>query len=484
MKLKRPGLTLKLFLAVLATACVVAVGMGAAAHWSFSRGFLGYLNAQAVRQMEAAIPRLQREYREHGGWDFLRGRPGAWFRITRPEANVDSDDPWSGDPERMASDLLGAGRRLTLLDDQRQLVIGFPQLFAESELREITLAGRTIGWIALAPIESVTDTAALRFESGQLRATLAAGALALALAALIAGWVARVLLRPIKEVAQATHRLTAGHFDTRVEPRGRDEVGQLAQDFNQLALTLARNEQIRREYMADISHELRTPLAVLRGELEAMEDGIHPVTPEGLRMLQAEVGMLSQLVTDLHELALADIGALTYHKAELDLSAFLAEVADAWRPRCEGAGLRLALQLSATPLVLPADEARLRQLMNNLLDNALRYTDAAPEAAPDAAPDAGALLRLSLRGVDGQAEIAVEDSPPGVPDALLPRLFERFFRVERSRGRASGGSGLGLAICQSIVQAHGGSIEARHSPLGGLGIHIRLPLPRRGPDRH
>jgi len=467
--MKSPGITVKLFLAVLATASLVAVGMGWAAHWSFSRGFLGYLNAQAVLQMEAAVPRLQREYTQHGSWHFVRGRPGAWFRITRPEASLDGDDPWSGDRERLASDMLGAGRRLSLLDEQRQLVIGFPQLFAESQLREIAVEGRTVGWIALAPIESVTDAAALRFESGQLRAILATGALALGLAALIAWWMARSLLAPVREVAQATHRLAAGHFDTRVEPRGRDEVGQLAQDFNQLALALQRNEQVRREYMADISHELRTPLAVLRGELEAMEDGIHPVTPEGLQLLQAEVGMLSQLVTDLHELALADIGALTYHKSDLDLADFLAEQADTWRPRCEQAGLRLELQRPGQGVWLSADEARLRQLLHNLLDNALRYTAC------------GGLLRLSLRTDDGNAEIAVEDSPPGVPDELLPRLFERFFRVEASRGRAGGGSGLGLAICRSIVQAHGGRIEARHSPLGGLGIHVHLPLPRRTP---
>jgi two-component system sensor histidine kinase BaeS len=226
---------------------------------------------------------------------------------------------------------------------------------------------------------------------------------------------------------------------------------------------------MRREYMADISHELRTPLAVLRGELEAMEDGIHPVTPEALRALQAEVGALTQLVADLHELALADVGALTHQKEDLDLTDFLARDAEAWRARCEGAGLTLTLRLPAQPLCLSADPARLRQLLHNLLDNALRYTAAGGE------------LHLTLASGDGCAEIAVEDSPPGVPDELLPRLFERFFRVERSRGRAGGGSGLGLAICQSIAQAHGGSIEARHSPLGGLGIHIRLPLSRYSP---
>ncbi|NDY90388.1 ATP-binding protein [Ideonella livida] len=459
----RPGLTVRLFLAVLATATLATVLMGAASFWSFSRGFLGFLNAQAVTQMEGAIPRLVQEYREHGSWNFIKGRPGAWFRMTRPLQADGSDDPW-GDPERMASDLLGAGRRLSLLDEQRQFVIGFPQLFDGTEYREIVLEGRTVGWITLAPVEAVTDAAAVRFGQSQERATLAIGGLALVLATLVAWWVARALLAPVREVARATHRLAAGHHDTRVPERGgQDEVAQLARDFNQLALTLQRNEQMRREYMADISHELRTPLAVLRGEIEALQDGIHPVTPQALALLHGEVHTLGQLVGDLHELALADVGALRYRKAPLDLAALLDREGEAFQARAAERGLTLQVQAGAA-LTVEADAERLGQLLHNLLDNAVRYTDA------------GGLLRLSLQTEDRHAVIDLQDSAPGVAPELLPRLFERFFRVEASRGRRTGGSGLGLAICRQIVTAHGGHIEARPSPLGGVWIQVRLPL--------
>ena len=426
----RPGLTVRLFFAVLAVAVLVAVMIGLAAQLGFHRGFLGYLNRQAVERMEAAVPRLRQAHAEHGSWDFVAGRPGAWFRLVENDLprGDPHQDPVAIDTAQLAPSLLGYGRRLTLLDAQRQHVIGFPRILANSEEREIVDAqGRTLGWIVLAPVQSVTDAAALRFQSEQLRATLAAGVLALLLAALVAWWVARALLAPVREVAQATHRLAAGHHGTRVEVRGQDEVGRLAQDFNQLAQTLERNERLRRESMADISHELRTPLAVLRGEIEAMQDGIHPLTPQALGLLHGEVSALTRLVDDLHQLAMADVGALRLRRDALDAAALVRAQVEAF---------------------------------------AVRYTDAGGE------------LRVALAHEPAAAQLllTVEDSAPGVAPELLPRLFERFFRVESSRGRAGGGSGLGLSICRSLVEAHGGRIQAEASPLGGLKIRVVLPL--------
>lgn len=463
--MKRLGLTGKLFLAVLTTITVVVVALGVAAHWNFERLFIGYLNEQAIERMEAALPRVRQAYAQHGNWEFVRGRPEVWFDML----GVDPDRPGDAQPsaqtlELMGSDLLGAGRRVSLLDEQRQHVMGFPRMLAGTQQREIVVDGRTVGWLTIAPVNHLTDAAALRFLRGQLDAALATGVAALLLSALIAWWVARALLAPVRRIAAATHELAAGRYDTRVPQRGHDEVAQLAQDFNQLALALQRNEQMRRDYVADVSHELRTPLAVLRGELEAMEDGLHAATPEALRLLQAEVGTLSKLVHDLHELALADMGALSYHKVDLDFGAPLAD--EVALQRHGAAERRLALDLDApeTPVMLHADELRMRQLLHNLLGNAVRYTDP------------GGRVRVRLHVEDGYALLDVMDSEPGVPEELLSRLLDRFFRVESSRGRAGGGSGLGLAICRNIVLAHGGTIEARHSPLGGVWIALRLPL--------
>ena len=468
--MKRPGITAQLFLAVLATAALVALAVGAAAQFSFQRGFIGYLNQQAVLRMVSAMPKLQRAYAAQGGnWEFVRDKPEVWFDLIgvgpmHPE--VGRAPPVGIDRDLMASDLLGAGRRISLLDAQRQRVMGFPVILTGSIEREIVVDGRTAGWLVIAPVQTVTDAATLRFLAEQLQTNIATGVLALALAALIAWWMAHRLLAPVRTVAAATHRLAAGAYDTRVPVQGQDEVAQLAQDFNQLALTLERNERIRRDYMADVSHELRTPLAVLKGELEAMEDGVHPVTPEGLRVLQAEVGTLTQLVADLHELAMADVGALSYRREDLDLAALLRDEVALLQTHCDERRQTLEWTVPSTALLLQADPARMRQLLHNVLGNAMHYTDR------------GGTICVTLTETDSEAQIDVQDSKPGVPDEMLPRLFERFFRAEGSRNRRSGGSGLGLAICRSIVQAHGGTIDARHSPLGGVWIALRLPKVR------
>jgi two-component system sensor histidine kinase BaeS len=212
-----------------------------------------------------------------------------------------------------------------------------------------------------------------------------------------------------------------------------------------------------------VSHELRTPLSVLRGELEAIEDGVRTLDQSSMKSLQGEVGMLSKLVDDLYELSLADVGALTYRKSECDLNELLDSCAAMFQERCNARHLRLELELPTPPLRVEADPKRLQQLFGNLLENAVRYTDE------------GGVLRIRAASDGDDVRIDFLDSGPGVDADQLPRLFERFYRGETSRNRASGGAGLGLAICHSIALAHGGSLSADHSPLGGLWLTLRLP---------
>lgn len=457
------SISTKLFLAVLSTALCVTLAMGAADGWSFVRGFLGYVNELAVQRMDAMQTQVIEGYRQHGNWEFVRNQPRVWFEMTRPEN--DPFRPGDMSTPRLApvSDLTGAMLRISLLDERGEPVMSFIEVGRDAVRRPIVVDGRTVGWLAMTPFQSVIEVGGQRFLHNQLRASLVVGLIALLLAALIAWWVARRLLAPVKQVAAATHRLAAGEYTERVSVDSQDEVGQLARDFNQLAHTLERNEQMRRAFMADVSHELRTPLATLRGELEAIEDGVRKLDGESLRSLQAEVGMLSKLVDDLYELSLADVGALTYRKSELDIVEQLRIVLGIYRDRCAEHGLALELQLPAQPVPVLADAGRLQQLFSNLLENTVRYTHA------------GGCLRVAVQ-VEGDAvSIDFLDSAPGVDGRHLPRLFERFYRGEGSRSRASGGSGLGLAICHSIVEAHGGTIEARPSPLGGLWLNIRLP---------
>ncbi|MBJ5895386.1 HAMP domain-containing protein, partial [Salmonella enterica subsp. enterica serovar Rissen] len=177
---------------------------------------------------------------------------------------------------------------------------------------------------------------------------------------------ARSLLAPVKRLVEGTHKLAAGDFTTRVTPTSTDELGKLAQDFNQLASTLEKNQQMRRDFMADISHELRTPLAVLRGELEAIQDGVRQFTPDSVASLQAEVGTLTKLVDDLHQLSMSDEGALAYQKSSLDLIPLLEVASGAFRERFASRGLTIQLSLPDSMTVF-GDRDRLMQLFNNLL---------------------------------------------------------------------------------------------------------------------
>jgi two-component system sensor histidine kinase BaeS len=455
------SISTKLFVAVLAGVLLVILSMGLATSWSFGRGFLGFINEQAMERMTQVVPRLVTAYQREGNWDFLRNRPDRWFDVMRP----DPDAARATDDLRppLASDLTGALFRIALLDKDKKRVTGYPAIGEDALVQPVVVNSETVGWLAVTPFQSVTEAGGERFQQYQLRTSLVMGVFSLLLAMLIAWWIARTLLEPVKRVAAATHRLASGDYGSRVAVASNDEVGQLSRDFNQLAYTLERNEKMRREFMADVSHELRTPLSVLRGELEAIEDGVRSLDQSSMKSLQGEVSMLSKLVDDLYELSLADVGALTYRKAPCRLNDLLENSLAMYRERFTARQLQIDLELPRQPVELLADASRLQQLFSNLLENAVRYTDV------------NGTLRISV-GVDRDTvRIDFLDSGPGVSASQLPRLFERFYRGESSRNREHGGAGLGLAICRSIANAHDGSLVADHSPYGGLWLILRLP---------
>lgn len=460
----RPGITTKLFLAVLLVALAVLLAMGMAGRWSFGRGFIGYMDEIALARLDQSLPRFVQMYERQGSWDWLRGNRRAWFHMLAPR---EAEGPDRGAPlalrELPESDLTGALFRIGLVDAQQRFVMGNPHAAQEpqAQWRPIKLDELVVGWLVLAPFQSTSGTGVQRFFDEQLHATWIVGSIAALFAALVAWGLARGLVAPIKALAAATQRLAGGHYNERVDNPAHDEVGQLARDFNTLARTLEANERMRRDFMADVSHELRTPLAVLRGELEAMEDGVRPLNAEALLSLKAEVQTLTQLVNDLNELALADVGALVYRREALEVDEALAHSVAPLRDAYAQAGLALELDL-APGLWMEADAQRLGQLFRNLLQNSLRYTDR------------GGCLRIVARREGGEVCIDFMDSAPGAAPEVLPKLFERFFRGEGSRNRATGGSGLGLAICRSIVEAHGGRISAHDSPLGGVWVALRF----------
>ncbi|WP_228339799.1 ATP-binding protein [Marinobacter sp. F3R08] len=273
---------------------------------------------------------------------------------------------------------------------------------------------------------------------------------------------ARWFLNPIHRVMNAARQLAAGHYEVSVPVKGRNELSELAINFNHLARTLARNEQLRRQWIVDISHELRTPIAVLGGEVEAIIDGIRQPTPERMAALHGEIDALGKLVNDLHLLSLADQASLELTWAEIDLAGLVRDQIAHFRARMEQQDLALDTEIRGQ-VCLQADAHRLSQLVKNLLENSLRYTD----------PGGEVCVRLSAG--DTLVVLEVLDSAPAVSEEDCEKIFDRLYRVDQSRSRALGGSGLGLAICREIVLAHGGTISANRSSMGGLAIRVELP---------
>lgn len=480
--MRGPGITAKLFLAMVGVTLAVVGLMTIVSQLSFRSEFLDYMRARERQRIDVLAGMLADYYRVEGGWSEL-AQARDWRRLLRDELWFHHDEV--GEPGHTGTDT-GTGKTrmrraqreltypgeagVTLLDAAQRRVAGPALASGDAERLAIGVDDGTVGWLAFRPSSEITDRLALGFQRRQLHTAwwiaLAVGVLA----ALISWLLARGFLAPLRRLAGGTRALAAGDFGTRVEVSRRDELGRLARDFNRLAKSLEHNEDLRRTFMADMSHELRTPLSVLRAELEAMQDGVRPLTSESLVGLQSSVATLSKLIDDLYALSLSDAGALAYRMQVLDLAALVAEIAAPWRVRLADAGLTLVLALPREPVAVEADHARLAQLLDNLLHNSRGYTDE------------GGSVRVGLERRGDDAVLCIEDAAPGVSAAERERLFERLYRVEGSRSRRSGGSGLGLAICRRIAEAHGGRIDAYAAPEGGLGIRLVLPLA--GPDLH
>lgn len=465
MKIWRPGISGKLFLAILATCIVLLISMHWAVRISFERGFIDYIKRGNEQRLQLLSDALAEQYAQHGNWRFLRNNDRFIFQILRSFEHDNNDDRRpSGPPGPGGMPPHGWRTQFWVVDQNARVLVGPREAVPhDGSRRSILVNGMEVGSVIASPVERLTRNTDINFDQQQRRTSWMIVGLATLLAALATFPLARGLLAPVKRLVDGTHKLAAGDFSTRVPITSSDELGRLARDFNQLASTLEKNQQMRRDLMADISHELRTPLAVLRGELEAIQDGVRKFTPESVTSLQAEVATLTKLVDDLRQLSMSDEGALDYQKAPVDIISLLEIAADAFRERLASRGLTLNLALAPQATVF-GDPDRLMQLFNNLLENSLRYTDSGGQ--------------VHIRTIMHERQIVLEfaDSGPGVTDEQLARLCERFYRAEGSRNRASGGSGLGLAICVNIVTAHGGHLEVGHSPFGGVSIKVELPL--------
>jgi signal transduction histidine kinase len=300
------------------------------------------------------------------------------------------------------------------------------------------------------------------------QAAITAAAVAGSLSMLIAIFLAYRLLRPVRDLSQSVQKLGAGDLSERAPIYWNDEIAVLARNFNHMADSLQDAEHSRRAMTADIAHELRNPLAVQRANLEALQDGIYPLTPENLEPVMEQNILLSRLVDDLRTLALADAGRLQLERSRVNLATLLGSVVDRYNPQANKNNVEIIKKWPSDQeskrCVISVDSVRIEQVIGNLLSNALRYT-----------PTDGK-IRVSLVCSERKIDVDVHDSGPGIAEDSLNYVFERFYRGDTSRSREAGGTGLGLAIARQLAEAHGGELKARNHPDGGAQFTMSLPL--------
>ena len=379
----------------------------------------------------------------------------------------DQNDTWSGANFSGVRDLASStGAAVQIRDQAGQVVAssdGFGATDGSQSSLPVVVRGQHVGTALVRSTGSGLAAADRSLKIALLRAIAGAAGLAALLALLTGLAVARRITRPVIRLIEVTRAMAAGDRAARVgEIRAAGELRELAAAFDQMAGTLDRQEQIRRNLVADVAHELRTPIAILQAGHEALLDGVAEPTPAELGSLRDEVLRLARMVGDLQTLAAADAASLNLTRSPADLAELAAAAADSLARRFEAAGITLDRDLTASPVL--ADTHWLHQVITNLLTNALKFTPA------------GGGVTISTRSNGTEAVLRVTDTGAGIPADDLPRIFDRFFRGQQAAPVS--GSGIGLTVAAELAQAHGGRLTAASETKGpGRGTQMTLSLP-------
>jgi len=458
--LDRLPFTTKLMLAVVLAVLVAVGAVAVTVNLAVVRHFSDYVSVEMQPRVAALLPALAEYYQNHGDWSGVQE--------LLDEARM------AGMGRGRIVGRMGAGAMQFVLADATGRVVVDPSgRFLRRRLRAdilqrslpIEVRERTVGYLMAGDGPREQEFSA-RLNASILRAGVVASLVAIVLGLLLTG----TALKPLRTVRDAARRIGAGDLAYRVPIASRDEVGEVALQFNEMAAALERDERLRRALMADIAHELRTPLAVIRGQAEALQDGVFELTPENIAPIYDQSILLGRLVDDLRDLALAEAGSLPLERAQVALDELASRAVAAFQPQAREKGVALSLQVEpAAPGALPtvdADPQRLAQVLGNLLSNALRYT-----------PSGGSVVVKVTSDPKG-VSLAVADTGIGIAPEDLPHVFDRFYRADKARTRADGGTGLGLAVARQLVEAHGGQITVQSEPGHGSTFTVRLPRQR------
>ncbi len=502
----------KLFAVFVIFGALLVTSLVALMQWSIGKGMVNYVNQKEIDSLLPFIKQLEQHYRYQGNWQRYRSAhrlfdkqlrqslQGTDFSINQPHAERRPPPP----PPRERFQPRDSGKRArfdnarlenferqqeprqelrkerrpdpprqrnhpvsyALLDQDKSYIVGHYPPERSYSYTPLLVNEKIVGYFAISKRDRLTKGYEFDFVEQQKDYLwlIAIGVLLMVLVIILP--FARHLITPIKQLTKGMHILTQGQYQSKLSTNRRDEFAELTRDFNELAKTLLANDSARKRWLANISHELRTPVAILKGELEALLDGVRELSIEQIQSAHQEVSHLQRLIEDLHALTSADIGGMSYKKKTLEVLPFLDRESKKLQGylATQGFDYQFVNGISETKVSIYADATRFAQLFENLAHNSVKYAQV------------GDQVRLTATLEHQRLSLVLEDNGVGVDNQHLPHLFEHLYRVEDSRNRQLGGSGLGLSICTHIVKAHQGEISAERSKLGGLAIHISLPL--------
>jgi two-component system sensor histidine kinase BaeS len=382
------------------------------------------------------------------------------------------DDRWTRAALSELGHLAEAGEfRLELRDADGRRLAGSQRVAAgpDAVRAPVRVRGRPVGEVRVAPRTALLLPRDRELQDRLDGLHLVSAVLALSLGLGAALFLAASLARPLRRLTASARRIELGRLGERAPASGGGEINLLAQALNRLAETLEREDELRRDAVADVAHELRTPVSGILSRIEAAQDGVLTDARGNLDAMHAETRRLATLIADLERLADAERPGLTLRKRRLDLAALAGERAQAFAERFAAAGIRLEQRLD--PVDVHGDAARLEQVVDNLLSNALHYTERQGS------------VRLTAGREGSEAVLEIADTGIGIEPEDLEHVFERFWRADRSRSRATGGAGIGLAIVRELVRAHDGRVEVESAPGKGALFRVTLPPAEKSPVR-
>ncbi len=448
----RHSLWFKLTAAFLLVAAAGIIIVAILANRATTLGFRHFLNQDIAAEWAGLQAQLSGYYERQGNWDDA-------------ESLLVAAGPGRGQ---------GGGSLVLLAADEQVVAIAggrrnYPTTIAEADVSlPVLVAGQRVGTLLVKQPGGAGGGAGEQFLVEVNRAIWWGGLAAVLLALLLGLLLARRLTRPLRQLTEATHKVARGELGQQVNTTGTGEIGELSASFNQMSSALAASEQQRQQMLADVAHELRTPLSISQGHIEAMLDGVFELTPDNLAIVHEETLLLGRLVEDLRTLSLAEAGQLSLNLETVNLAGIAVLTLSAFEPLAEAEGVELAAELPADPVLVAADPGRLRQVLGNLLSNALRHVKTEANESPQ--------VTLSLVKWGTLAQIRVRDNGPGLSAEAQEHVFDRFWRADPARSRDQGGSGLGLAICRAIVAAHHGRIWLESTAGQGATFIIELPI--------